>query len=348
MSGKNIDNYKYAGSKKLQLFLLLTFTGILAWMFYRPTADFESTDDYPNLIPMTPQKIISFGGSPSKVDVGMFIRDIPEEDFVRGQFVLDITTWFRFDPTLIPLKQIGKFWFDNAIARYKSKPYTRIEGNKLFASYDMRLSFALKMNYENFPFDDHKLNFSLTNYFLSPSEAIFKSSKSNLIINESAGVAGWKMIEKGIKTGYIEDKMSPHNKRANKLHPRVIFSMDFARSGVRHIVTILIPLILVFFIAMFTLAFDPYGHNKGNVVTIAIASISAIIAQRFIIETMSPKSGSFMISDKFFLLFLVMCCSIFFINIFARSITSFYKNLIAILLYSIALISTIYILSPIF
>ncbi|MFC1842343.1 hypothetical protein ACFLYU_01665 [Candidatus Dependentiae bacterium] len=352
MSGKEKkeeNNRKFTGSKKLQLILLFTFSVILLWVLAKPLSSFTSTDEYPTIVPMTPQKIISFGGSPSTIIVGLYVRDIPQANFATGDFFVNLTVWFKFNPILIPLDRINKFSFDNTREiKHKSGPYTRIEGDELLASYDMRVKFSIPMNYQNFPFDDHKINFSLTNYHLSPSEAIFKSSKSNFMINEDIKLAGWEQINKWVKTGFIKDTLNPHDARATRFHPRAVFSIDISRAGIRHVITILIPLILIFFIAVFTLAFNPSGPDAGSIIGISVASISAVIAHRFVIESMSPKSGSFMISDKLFFLFLTSTCAIFFINIFSRKISGFYKNMLAILLYIFTFISTTYILSPLF
>lgn len=338
----NIKDYK--GSALFQILLLGLFSISLIIILAIPVAGFISTDKYPNLTPLTPQKIINFGGSPSDIQIGMHIRDIPEFDTVKGLFTVDLTIWFKFDPTIISLDRIGKFSFDNTEVKYKSKPYTRIDGDKLVAHYDMKVIFSSQLSYANFPFDDHKVSFSLTHNFLSPSEAMFKSSKFNLVINPKIEIAGWKIIDKKVNFGYIKDILDPHDPKAQRFHPRIVFSIDFVREGIRHIVTILIPLLLVFFIGLFTLVLDPRETNV--IMGISTASVSAVIAHRYIIASMSPKSGSFMISDKIFFLFLAACFAIFFINLFSSKIKGLYKNIISLLLYLITLLIIIYIVKP--
>jgi len=346
---KNIQKQNiYTGSAKFQIILLLIFGVIAFWMLYKPTVGFNSEDEYPNIIPLTPQKIISFGGSPSKIKVGMYIRDVPEVDIVKGIFIADITVWFEFNPSFISLEKIGMFSFESAKIKYKSKPFTRIEGDNLVAYYNMRSEFSISLNYKYFPFDDHRISFALTNNALSPSEAIFQSSKYNFTINKEIIIPGWELVGKHIKTGYITDVFDPHDPKAKNTRPRVIFSMDLARAGVRHVVTILLPLLIIFFISLFTLSFNPYGHNAGNIVAISIASVSAVIAQRFVIESMSPRSGTFMISDNLFVLFLIGCSLIFVVNIFSKRIKGVYKNILAFVLNVFTLLTLAYILNPLF
>jgi len=344
MTKKNEDKKeKYAASRPFQIILILISGLIIAWMLSKPIVGFKSTDEYPEIVPLTPKKIIKFGGAPSIVDIGMYIRDFSEFDMVKGIFVADLTLWFKFDPLVLSLDRIGKFTFDGAKILKKSKPYTKIESDKLVANYDMRIEFKGQLNYKNFPFDDHRVNFPLTNYFLTPSEANFESTESDFILNPKLKIAGWRYIDKGLKTGYVEYKLGI---KGSKIHPRIVFYLDFARVGTRHIITILIPLIIVFFISLFTLTFDPYVFAISNIISISIASISAVIAHRFIMESMSPKAGYFMISDKLFLLYLVVCSVIFVVNIFSRKIPGFYKNILSLILHVATLAYIAYIFKP--
>ena len=172
------EGLKYKGSARLQLLLLVFSSVILTWLIYSPIAKFRANDPYPSIVSLTPQRIINFGGSPTFVRVGMYIRDFPKFDMVDGRFIADITVWFRFDPRLVSLDRIGKFSFERATVIHKSQPVTRIEGTKLVAQYNMRVDFNTQLNYRNFPLDDHRLNFTLTHYFLSPSDIIFSLSLS--------------------------------------------------------------------------------------------------------------------------------------------------------------------------
>jgi len=342
------EQKQYKGSAKFQIALLIIFGIIASWMLYRPTQGFNTDDEYPDIIPLTPQKIINLGGSPSEIDVGIYIRDIPKFSIVRGAFLIDLTVWFRFNPGFVSLEKISLFSFESAKVKYKSKPFTKIENGHLVAYYDMRLEFSMSLDYQYFPFDDHKISFALTNNAIPPSEAMFKSSKSNLIVNKEIKLPGWKLVNKHIKTGYIVDIFEPHKPQKTHTRPRVIFSLDLARSGVRHVVTILLPLLLIFLISLFTLSFSPYGHNAGNIISISIATVTAVIAHRFVIESMSPKSGTFMISDYLFVLFLIGCSIVFIMNIFTKKIKGFYKNIIALLLNIFVLSAIAYILYPLF
>jgi hypothetical protein len=338
---------QYQASVKLQMTLFVTLGIFLAWLLYQPIRTFKSNDEFPQSVSLTPRQIIDMGGAPTFVDVGLYVRDIPVFDMVKGTLLADATVWFLFDPNLVSLDRLGMFTFDRGDIVYKSEPYTRLENQKLLARYDMRIEFALKLDYKDFPIDDHRINFSMTNPFISSSEVIFQSSRTNLLINKEIKLPGWGLVEQDVKTGFLFDK--DHHKAGGKIyHPRAVFSIDFARIGFRHIMVIIMPLLLIFMIALFTWTFNPFGGVFGNIIGISIMSITAVITHHFVIETISPKTGYLMISNYIFLLILANCCLIFLGNVMGRRIKGIYKNIAAIMMYlAIALFLTMMI-KPLF
>lgn len=331
-----------AGSKTLQVILVVLFSFILLSILSKPFRSFKCTDEYPKIISITPQKIVQFGGFPSEIVSGILIKDLSHLDVTAQSIDADMTVWFRFDPKSISLNRIGQFSIDNAEIKYKSDPKTRAEGKLVVVTYDIKATFALNLDYKNFPFDDHMINLSITHYGLSPYEAIFESSKSNFVISNTIKLTGWKIIDKIVKTGFIENTLNEKIKASSRFHPKIVYSIALHRIGTRHFITIIIPLLIIFFVSVFTLAFDPTESTVG----IAITSISAIIAQRFVIEDMSPKSTNLMISDKLFVIFLIISCMLFFISVFSSKIAATYKNIITIILYVFTLIAILYVISP--
>jgi hypothetical protein len=318
------------------------------WILYKPVIGFKTDDRYPDIISLTPQKIINLGGSPAYVEVGLYVRDMPKVDMVKGDVIADLTVWFLFDPRLISLERIGKFSFDRSRIMYKSKAYTRIEDGKLLARYDIRSVFSLDLNYKSFPLDDHRANFILTNDFISPSESIFQSSRKNVILNTEIHIPGWKCVDKSVKTGYLLDKIDVGAKETDVHRSRIVFSFDFAHVGFRHIMVIIMPLLLIFMISLLTWTFDPFGSFAPNIVPISVMAITAVIAHHFVIERMSPETGYFMISNYVFLLILLGCCIVFVVNIFGQKIRGIYKDIIAFLIYASMVYVFASLISPLF
>lgn len=335
LKNSNQKKQKSTASLLLVLFLFTSFIVFIAFMMSNPLSKFQSNDPYPEISTLTPAKIIEFGGSPSNVQVGIYVRDIPYFDILTsGKFVIDLILWFKFDHRQISLDRIGKFKFDRARVIEQSKPNTKLDGHDLIARYDMKLELSTTLNYKDFPLDDHRINISLTNYTLTPSEIVFNSSIENLILNPEIKIAGWDIIDKMVKTGFLTDETYSDENESGKIHnPRVIFSLDFTGTGIRHIITLLIPLLIIFLISTITLTFDPFS-GASNIVGTSIATITALIAYKFVIENMSPKTGYLMLSDAFFFYILFGCIAIFLANLFTEQLSGRTKNIILIFLYT--------------
>ena len=340
------EGLRYKASSKVQIVLLILFFSVISWVLYKPVISFRTDDKYPEIISLTPQKILNLGGSPTFVDVGMHIRDVPKFDVLNGIAIADLTAWFLFDPRLVSLDRIGQFDFDRSKIISKSKPSTRIEGSKLLARYDMRIQFSLDLNYKSFPLEDHRVSFILTNYHLSPSEVIFKSSRGTFVLNNEIRIPGWQCVDKSVKTGYLRDTLDPYRQEEQILYSRTIFSLDFIRVGFRHIMVILMPLLLIFLISLLTLTLNPYGIYGGSIFPIGVASVTAIIAHQIVIERMSPATGYLMISNHIFLLMLGSCCVVLMVNIFGKKIRGYYKDIIAFLLYFVIALEFILLIKP--
>jgi len=324
-------------SPKLQVVLIIFTTAILFYLFSKPVLKFYPEDPFPAITVLTPKQMASFGKSSSPVMVGMYIRSFPEFVVIKKRFVVDMKIWFKFDPKLISLDRIGKFTFDKAKILSISEPSTKIEGDMLMAEYDARIDFQAPLNFINFPLDDHQINFALTNYSFLPSEVEFESSRKNFGISQEVEAYGWDFVGRSVKTGYHKGFIDPTEKSIRGFHPRAIFSLDCSRSGIRLIISMFLPLFFIFLIALFT-----FCMSSG--ISISVATVTGIIAHRFIMENMSPKTSYFMLSDYVFIFLLMVCSIIFIVNIFGDRIAGCYKNILAVCMHAAVLFMFTYFL----
>ena len=324
---------KYTISPVVQLAGILTTSLLIMFFFYQSMGDVPIRDVYAPVTILTPQRLAEFGGLPAEVGVGMFLRAFPRFDPIRGDFIADITLWFLFDPRLISIERISEFAFERAVIVNRSTPYVRVIRNNVLVRYDLRVQQSVPFDYRDFPFDGHRLNLALVNYFLSPSEVIFTSSRGDLVINPDLDILGWQCVERRVTAGFGEERLNIQESRQDSAYPRVVFAFDFERAGSRHIVSIFVPLLLIFFIALLTFSFDPLSAAMASILSLSATAVTALIAYRFVIENMSPQVGYFMVSDYVFLMFLIACCIIFFINVFGAFVSALYKTVAAVFLH---------------
>ena len=299
---------------KYQVVALLVTSVITVFVLNRALNLYRPSEKMTQVLPITPQKIKEWGGEPTEVQVGLFITNWHEFDVRDNLFVFDGVLWFQFDPALISLDTIDKFSFEKGEILKKSKPDTKLIDGKLFAEYEVRLRFTTNLSHRMFPLDDHRIYIAMLNTFVSPSEVIFKVKKSSFSVSESVFIPDWQQIDYEVKSGYEEQDIDKRDKRKVIRNPKVMFTLDFRRSGISLIMLILLPIFLIFFIGLFSFAFDP-SVAQMPIVVISTTAVTSLVAYRFVIQGMSPKVGYFLLSDFFFTLFLAFAFMVFIIGV---------------------------------
>lgn len=297
-----------------QIVMICITTSLALLIGYQFANKFHSLDPESTMYSVTPQKIREWGTQPTEVSVGLHIINFPIFDIVKNNFVFDGIVWFEFDPALIALETIAKFSFEKGDILKISEPDTKLINGKFFARYNIRVQFTSNLDYKLFPFDDHRLNIVLVNKFVSPSEVMFESYDAGFTMQEGIFIPGWYVVSEGVRTGYAQAQLEVYDPSKMVLNPKVVFEIDFERSGAQQILLIFLPLFLIFFTGLFSFGFDP--EKSTNLVwTLASASVASMISYRFVIQNMSPTIGYFTFSDIVFTLFLAFSFAGFLFNI---------------------------------
>jgi hypothetical protein len=283
--------------------LCFTFTVVLllGWQairLYRPL------EEWPEVKPIVPEKIRTWGGEPVVVDVGFYISNWRVFDVVNNDFKVDGVVWFQFDPALLSLETISKFSFAKGELSSKSEPSTKLIDKKMFVEYKIRLHFTSTLNHQFFPLDDHHVYMTLVNTYVSPSELIFKAYESDFVMSKDIHIPGWSLIDRSVRAGYEEDYFSKFDTRKVIRYPEVVFVLDFKRFGISLILLIFLPFFLIFFVSIFWFGFEP--DKTSNIMSLTTGALASLIAYRFVIQRMSPNVGYFLLSDHIFTFFLAL------------------------------------------
>ncbi len=146
-----------------------------------------------------------------------------------------------------------------------------------------------------------------------------------------------------VLSGYSHAQLQKYPSENDVYHPRLLFELEYAHAGLRQALTILLPIILTFFMAIFSFTMDP-KKNYAPVLALSMGAVTALLAYRFVIENLSPKVGYFMLSDYLFSLFLLAVVTIFFLNIGSFKLRERHKKLIIIAIHAFVLVACLYIL----
>ena len=139
---------------------------------------------------------------------------------------------------------------------------------------------------------------------------IYKTENKNFLASDQLYASGWRYVGKKAEYGYSLAEIDQQDKGKNVTYPKVIFTMNFAKSGFRQIFLIIIPVLLMCFMSLFTLSLDVAMHS-GAIYRLSVGSISALLAYRFVIERLSPAVGYFTLSDYLYTYILIVTFFVF-------------------------------------
>lgn len=345
MSTMHASERMYVDSR-FQIFLMVLTCAALLIVLNLAYEGFHVTDESPPVISLTPEKLFSLGGPATPIHTGIFVKNFAEFNIVKATFLVDLTIWFRFNPDHIPLDLVDKFTFQKAEIKSKSAPFVKIEEGSFLVSYDMRVLFYVSLNYRNFPIDDHRLSFIVDNYFISPAQAFFTTSQNNISVSSELHVEGWDLLDKAVSVGYFEKNIQDAGMEKKVYYPRAVFFFDFSQAGIRYIFAIFFPLLMLFFIALFSFSINPVDSSLSSLLDMPKGSLIALIAYRFVMESISPATGYFMMSDYVYLFFLVAILVVFFINMFGKQVTRRQKCVVLIALHLATICMFLYLFRP--
>jgi hypothetical protein len=290
---------------------------------------------------ITPTVYQQFGGFANFVTVGLFIDRFQTFDITNNTFVFTGYVWFKYLAGTVSTRNLEQFYFLQGDILERSAPETQVVDQYMLTTFHVKVKFSSVLNYKDFPFDGHRIRISISHNNLSPEEIVFESTERDMTIKSDETQAGWHKIDQDIDTGFLESAIDSYDKRNTQYHPAVTFSIDYERYGIRFILSIFLPLLLIFYVALFGFSLD-----EGSALRNAVGSVTGILGYRFVIDNLSPKVGYFMISDSIFFLILTLTCFtliLFIVTVFrGATITTRTKEIILVALHLIINIMSAY------
>lgn len=323
-------------SLQFQCVTLSITTLIILFFLIGELRTFCSIDTSPTIYPLDPQTIAKYHGEAHPVESGLTITDFPQFNMTENKFTFSGFLWFRFDPKEVPLETIEKFSFWRGEIESKSEPLLEKKDGKMLAVYKVRVTFKTNLYYGYFPFEDHKIFIMLMNDKVDPGKFQFSASHSDLIIAPSVYVSGWNYFAHEVKAGYNTTEVGAPEQRTVISHPTLLFQIDFLHQSARYIISIVLPLFIIFFIDLCSFCLDQRADH-AVLVQISTGNIVALVAYRFVIENLSPRSGYPMIADFLFFLFLMNTLAVFIINNIGPYLSIRQKKMVSIGLQSLVL-----------
>ncbi len=258
----------------------------------------------------------------AKVRAGLYVKNFAVFDFEKNDFTVDAMVWFEFNKNEVMLKTIEKFSFENSKIMYKSPPNVKISDDRILVTYDIIFSVKTDVSFHRFPLEDHRLSLVLTNDFVSPSEMYFDDEADSLsfTVSDKLFTSNWRVHSLDILSGYAALHYDTHRKERRINTPKVVFTINFKKSGLKKIMVIFVPIFIAILFSLFS--FLANYNNLYSRYGLTITPITALLGYRFVIENMSPSVGYFTVSDKLYVFFMLFSLAIFAFQLwFSRQFT---------------------------
>lgn len=296
---------------KFKTIIMILVAGSLIIEFWLALSKPNITDSIPVLNPINTKVIKDFGPFAVNVKTGMFIKNFPLFDVTKNDFIIDAVIWFEFNADEIPIERIETFSFDNDRILYKSTPDIKIIDNKIFAKFNVTFNVKTSLNFNKFPFEDHKIALVISNNFVTPSEMYFMTDSNSFQITPNIIPTSWKLKDLNVNSGYSYIELDKQDASKKISSPKALFTIDIEKNGIRKVLVIFIPIFASIFLSLFS-----FVMNISNIVgkfSLAISALTALIGYRFVIEQMMPQVGYLTTTDIIYILLLLisLICFIF-------------------------------------
>lgn len=267
------------------------------------------------------------------VKMGLFITDFATFDIAKNKIIFNGIVWAEFDPNKATLATVSDFSFDKGVILKRGKPIIEERGALTFVRWPVRVKLRINFNYRAFPLDNHQLFIELTNHELNATDMRLVGDKSGFSLSSSAELSNWKIANKHVEDGYVCVNLQEQSVEKKICIPRIIFTIDFRKFDLRHLFSILLPLLLIFLLTLFSFSFD-VEKFYDTLISISIGGITALLAYRFVIESLTPDVGYFILSDYLFILFLIAVFLVFFFNTTIMHLSQRTKKILICLLHA--------------
>lgn len=268
---------------------------ILIYFFFHKNKSFLSSNIKPVLLPMSSLKIHGDVSKIIPVKTGIIVEEFPVFNIDRNNFVINCMVWFKFNRCLIDLESIGAFSFLNTSTVYKKELVKILAmGDDFFVQYKVLFGYSINVDQKFFPINDHSLYLVMINESFSAEEIVFDVNSSAINFVKDLNIEDWNLIGSNAEAGYGLLTI-PGVSTVPITHPEVLYTMNVKKAGLRKAALIIIPILLILFIATSTVLMPP-----SSAISIVIGSLTGILTYRFVINTMSPNVGYFTLADHIY------------------------------------------------
>ncbi len=256
----------------------------------------------------------------SRVITGIHINNFPIFSFHKNDFQIDAVVWFRFPVGSESLETIENFSFQNGEVIRRSAPIIKTHGNYVTVCYQTVARIKTQLSHALFPLSDHRLTIILENRSVTPNEMYFDSNADLFAVAEKPAdlmVSTWLPTKKIVRSGYIKSTLSESDRHEVQIsYPCIACTIEFTNNSIRDLISLYLPLFMIFFIAFFAMLADVREHALRT--TLIGGAVPSLVLFRLVIDNNTPEASNITKVDYLFyiLVFLSMVLLLFQVYVF--------------------------------
>jgi branched-chain amino acid transport system substrate-binding protein len=293
------------------LLIFIIFDVVIIYsMFNLRNQSFFSSDNKPNLLPYEQLKLNVDVETIMKVKTGIFVQGFPTFDLNRNTIKINALIWFKFNRAQLSTETVENFSFLNATHIQKKLIETTVKDNFLILQYAVQVEFFSNLNQAYFPFNDHSIYLVMFHPELTSNQLIYEVGSDSLELADDLQIQDWEIISSEAQVGF--DYVSIAEISNNQItHSRVLYTFNIKKTGLRKVLLITAPLILILFLSSSSILYPASG------LSVAVGSITGILAYRYVINNMSPNVGYFTLGEYIYNYCLIFICATFLMYLYA-------------------------------
>ncbi len=256
--------------------------------------------------------------SDPNVDVGVYINRIDSLSYVKGNYVVDMTLWFRWkNPNLHPNKS---FTIKGATINARRDEYDGFIGNSdtHWAGVDIVATVPNKFNVEKFPFDAQRLTIQVEEVEQGAAEVNYRLDEPNMRLNKQLEIQGWQvdgdnafitLNEYPTNFGYTDGKQGLAFV-SSQLNYDLLLTRASLLSGMKLIFAPIVAILILFFTSLLpTTQSARFG--------VGTTAIFALVSSHYLILTQLPETNHVTIAEQIIIFGLLQALIYFMVTVYS-------------------------------
>ena len=238
--------------------------------------------------------------TPTVVDVGIFLNNVPSVMLKERKFQVDFNVWFRWTGDAV--NPMESFEVVGGHIDLKEELVKKKVGAVNYGQYKIVATINYNFDLAKYPLDDHSLKIQIEDSKRDNTEMIYRADTASTSVSPKVHVPGWDtgpMTASTALTHYSTNYGDPEAPKASQSdYSRVTFSLELLRNGYGNFLKLFSMLFFAGVIAFFAFRIRS-DYLDGRLALIVSGIFMAAITANMISSSL-PESDSFDMAERLY------------------------------------------------